>query len=90
MTLLERITVRPGQCGGKPCIRGMRIRVTDVLGLLAHGLTAAPLANRYAAWFESHPRDAVPGLEGSEVADVRWRRAGIDAGVSGQERASAR
>ena len=38
--MLERITVRPGQCGGKPCIRGMRIRVTDVLGLLAHGLSA--------------------------------------------------
>lgn len=39
MSLLERITTRPGQCGGKPCIRGMRIRVSDVLGLLAHGLT---------------------------------------------------
>jgi sodium/hydrogen antiporter len=43
------------------------------LSVLAHGLTAAPLANRYAAWFESHPRDALPSLEGSEVADVRWR-----------------
>lgn len=37
--LLTRITIRPGQCGGKPCVRGMRIRVADVLGLLAHGLT---------------------------------------------------
>ncbi|MBF0293690.1 MAG: DUF433 domain-containing protein [Magnetococcales bacterium] len=37
----ERITVTPGQCGGRPCIRGMRIRVTDVLDLLANGLTAA-------------------------------------------------
>ena len=36
-------------------------------------LTAAPLANRYAAWFESHPQDALPSLEGSEVKDVRWR-----------------
>jgi uncharacterized protein (DUF433 family) len=33
----ERITVDPGQCGGRPCIRGMRIRVTDVLDLLASG-----------------------------------------------------
>ena len=34
----DRITVNPRQCGGRPCIRGMRIRVTDVLDLLAHGL----------------------------------------------------
>ena len=39
-TLAERITVDPEQCGGRPCIRGMRIRVTDVLDLLAGGLTA--------------------------------------------------
>ena len=34
-----RITVDPGVCGGRPCIRGMRIRVIDVLDLLASGLT---------------------------------------------------
>ncbi|HJO82190.1 MAG: DUF433 domain-containing protein [SAR202 cluster bacterium] len=34
----ERITTDPEQCGGRPCIRGMRIRVTDVLALLANGL----------------------------------------------------
>lgn len=39
MTLLERITVEPGKCGGRPCIRGLRIRVTDVLGMLAEGVT---------------------------------------------------
>ncbi|HZO24844.1 MAG TPA: DUF433 domain-containing protein [Chloroflexota bacterium] len=38
--LVERITVNPKQCGGRPCIRGMRIRVTDVLELYAAGLTA--------------------------------------------------
>ena len=43
------------------------------LSVLAHGLTAAPLANRYADWYESHPRDALPSFEGSEVRDVRWR-----------------
>ena len=37
--LAERITANPEQCGGRPCIRGMRIRVTDVLDLLANGLT---------------------------------------------------
>lgn len=38
--LLKRITVNPEQCGGRPCIRGMRIRVTDVLDLYAAGLSA--------------------------------------------------
>ncbi len=36
--LNDRITVDPGQCGGRPCIRGMRIRVSDVLDLLAAGM----------------------------------------------------
>ena len=35
----ERITSNPKQCGGRPCIRGMRIRVTDVLDLLESGLS---------------------------------------------------
>jgi uncharacterized protein (DUF433 family) len=37
--IAERITVNPKQCGGRPCVRGMRIRVVDVLDLLAAGLT---------------------------------------------------
>ena len=41
MSLLARITVNPRQCGGRPCIRGMRIRVSDVLDLLQSGLSAA-------------------------------------------------
>src|SRR5262245_62065324 len=39
MKLLERITIEPGKCGGRPCIRGMRIRVTDILGMLAEGVS---------------------------------------------------
>ena len=35
----DRITFNPDQCGGRPCIRQMRIRVTDVLDLLANGLS---------------------------------------------------
>jgi len=35
----KRITINPKQCGGRPCIRGMRIRVIDVLELLASGLS---------------------------------------------------
>jgi uncharacterized protein (DUF433 family) len=38
--LMDRITVNPEQCGGRPCIRGMRIRVVDVLDLFAAGLSA--------------------------------------------------
>ena len=38
--LLERITINPSQCGGRPCIRGMRIRVSDILDLFAAGLSA--------------------------------------------------
>ncbi len=36
---MNRITIDPEQCGGRPCIRGMRIRVVDVIDLLANGLT---------------------------------------------------
>ena len=55
MDWLQRITVNPAQCGGRPCIRGMRIRVQDVLDLLAAGLT----------------RDEVVGeLPDLELADV--------------------
>lgn len=36
---MNRITFNPNQCGIRPCIRGMRIRVTDVLDLLASGLS---------------------------------------------------
>jgi len=68
--VIERITINPEQCGGRPCIRGMRIRVVDVLDLLGAGLTAEEVleempdperedilaALQYAArWFD-HPR----------------------------------
>lgn len=38
-SLLQRITVEPGKRSGKPCIRGLRIRVSDVLEYLASGMT---------------------------------------------------
>lgn len=37
MSELHRITSRPDQCGGRPCIRGLRVRVKDILDLLASG-----------------------------------------------------
>ncbi|WP_345083793.1 DUF433 domain-containing protein [Nemorincola caseinilytica] len=39
----DRITTDPLKCGGRPCIRGMRIRVTDILDLLAAGLDRAQI-----------------------------------------------
>lgn len=42
-SLLTRITQTPGQCGGRPCIRGMRIRVSDILEMLALNLSTAEI-----------------------------------------------
>jgi uncharacterized protein (DUF433 family) len=39
MSQLHRITARPDQCGGRPCIRHLRIRVKDILEMLASGAT---------------------------------------------------
>ncbi|MBC7767952.1 MAG: DUF433 domain-containing protein [Phycisphaerales bacterium] len=43
MTSLDRITSEPDKFGGRPCIRGLRIRVVDVLDLLAAGLSHAEI-----------------------------------------------
>jgi len=53
--LFSRITTKPGQCGGRPCVRGMRIRVTDVLDLLVSGLTPAEIL------------DEMPDLEADDI-----------------------
>lgn len=39
MELIDRITFNSRQCGGRPCIRGMRIRVSDILEMLAEGVS---------------------------------------------------
>ena len=57
--IADRITVNPGQCGGRPCIRGMRIRVVDVLDLLAAGLTALEVL------------EDLPDLEPEDIRAVR-------------------
>ena len=45
--IFDRITVNPQQCGGRPCVRGMRIRVSDVLELLAEGMTPEPILDEH-------------------------------------------
>lgn len=42
-----RITIEPGKRGGRPCIRGMRITVYDVLSYLAAGMTVAEILNDF-------------------------------------------
>ncbi len=62
-----RITINPKQCGGRPCIRGMRIRVTDILDLLAAGLTQEKILSE------------LPDLEMDDInAAVRYAREKID------------
>ena len=65
--IAERITVDPDQCGGRPCIRGMRIRVADVLDLLANGLTPAQVL------------EELPDLEPEDItACLRFARQRLD------------
>ena len=43
----EIITIEPGKRGGRPCIRGMRISVYDILGWLAAGMTNAQIIEEF-------------------------------------------
>jgi uncharacterized protein (DUF433 family) len=52
---LARITIDDAQCGGRPCIRSMRIRVTDILELLSAGASIEEILEDY------------PGLEREDV-----------------------
>jgi uncharacterized protein (DUF433 family) len=45
--LLERISIDPSVCGGKPCIRGTRIWVSLILDLLADGMAEAEVRSEY-------------------------------------------
>lgn len=45
--LISRITTDPDPCGGRPCVRGQRIRVSDVLELLAAGETTQSILAEY-------------------------------------------
>lgn len=57
--LLKRITVDPKVCGGKPCIRGMRVRVTDVLDLMANGLSSAEIVKELPDLEDNDVRAAI-------------------------------
>ena len=47
MSYQDVITIEPGKRGGRPCVRGLRIAVSDVLGWLATGMTHAEILSQY-------------------------------------------
>ena len=51
----------------------LAIYLTVGLSVFAHGLTAAPLADRYAGWYEQHPRDKAPPMESAPIEVTRVR-----------------
>jgi len=67
MNYMERITFNPNQCGGRPCIRGMRIRVKDVLDLVAAGIPESEILVDY------------PDLEADDIkASLEYAAAQLD------------
>jgi uncharacterized protein (DUF433 family) len=66
----NRITFNPKQCGGRPCVRGMRVRVSDVLDLFASGLSAGQIL------------EEMPDLEPDDLkACLQYARQRIDHAV---------
>jgi uncharacterized protein (DUF433 family) len=57
--LLSRITSEPDKCGGRPCIRGMRIRVSDILSLLAAGASHEEILSDFPALVDEDIRAAL-------------------------------
>ena len=67
---VSRITTNPAQCGGRPCVRGMRIRVTDVLDLLGEGLSPSEIL------------EELPDLDAEDVrACIQFARRRVDHAV---------
>ena len=63
----QRITVESGKCGGRPCIRGMRIRVIDILDMLASGASRDEILNDF------------PDLESEDIdASLRYASRQLD------------
>jgi len=67
MSQIQRITFNPNQCSGRPCIRGMRIRVKDVLDLLAAHVSETEILADY------------PDLEAADIqACLEYAAAQVD------------
>lgn len=72
MDYRDRITIEPGKRGGKPCIRGMRITVYDILGYLASGMTEAEILHDFP---ELEPEDIRASL--AFAADIPRKLMGV-------------
>lgn len=70
MTLerLRRITIEEGKCGGRPCIRGFRIRVSDILELLSAGASIEEILADYP-FLERE--DVFAAIEYAAIAELR-------------------
>ena len=79
--IADRITVDPEQCGGRPCIRGMRIRVVDVLDLLANGLDVPEVLEELPDCSLTPTSHSPVGLEarsfGDPIRQSNWLSKGI-------------
>jgi uncharacterized protein (DUF433 family) len=58
--LLKRVTIEPGKCGGRPCLRGTRMRVTDILQLLSAGASHDEILQDYP---DLEPEDILAAIE---------------------------
>ena len=63
--MFDRITARPEQLGGTPCIRGLRIPVATVVGLVAQGMSTEQILDEYP---DIEPEDVQQALQYAAVA----------------------
>ena len=56
----ERITVNPEQMGGVPCVRGLRIPVATIVGMVAEGMSEAEILQTYPDLKKEYIREAIP------------------------------
>jgi uncharacterized protein (DUF433 family) len=68
--LLDRISIDPAVCGGKPCVRGHRIWVSLILGMLAGGMTVNELLEDYPQLEEADVRACM--AYGAKLAEGRY------------------
>lgn len=72
--LLSRISIDPDVCGGRPCIKGTRVRVSDILDMMAHGASEITILEDYPYLTEEDIRAAL--AYAARSADHRIIRAG--------------
>jgi uncharacterized protein (DUF433 family) len=77
--LLERISVNPDVCFGKPCIRGHRIWVSLILDMLAEGMSTADVIKEYPGLEELDVRAAI--AYGAEMSRDRYVPIGAASGL---------